>query len=103
MSRSLNSCAFFLQAISAMHPENYDATVIPFQFDKALYLKSAETEKMAFGVMRNDGIVRPDPPVARAIEEAVQKLKAAGHSSAPYFRLSSLDVTTTQDISTDSR
>jgi len=35
--------------------------------------------KLKLGVMFHDGVVLPTPPVARALREAVAKLKAAGH------------------------
>ncbi|GKT41600.1 putative amidase [Colletotrichum spaethianum] len=36
-------------------------------------------EKLKIAVMWHDGMVRPTPPVARALKQTVEKLKAAGH------------------------
>ena len=35
--------------------------------------------KLAFGVMRTDGIVRPQPPVRRAVEMVVKIIEKLGH------------------------
>ena len=35
--------------------------------------------KLAFGVIRTDGVVNPTPPVARALEMVVAAVRAAGH------------------------
>jgi amidase len=40
---------------------------------------SSLPQRLTIGVMRFDGVVMPHPPVLRAIDEAVEKLKAAGH------------------------
>lgn len=36
-------------------------------------------EKLKIAVLWNDGMVRPTPPVARALKHTVEKLRAAGH------------------------
>jgi amidase len=40
---------------------------------------SSLPQRLTIGVMRFDGVVMPHPPVLRAIDEAVEKLKATGH------------------------
>lgn len=36
-------------------------------------------KKLKLAVLRHNGVVTPTPPVARALKETVDKLKAAGH------------------------
>jgi amidase len=36
-------------------------------------------KKLAFGVIRTDGVVNPTPPVARALDIVVEAVRAAGH------------------------
>ncbi|KAL1303077.1 hypothetical protein AAFC00_006521 [Neodothiora populina] len=36
-------------------------------------------KKLTIGVIRHDGIVAPHPPIARAMEETIDALRAAGH------------------------
>lgn len=37
------------------------------------------TRKLHFGVLREDGVVKPHPPIKRALTETVDRLRAAGH------------------------
>jgi amidase len=53
----------------------YDPTCVPFPWKEAVYLPP----KLCFGVLRDDGVVRPQPPIRRSLDETVQALKAAGH------------------------
>ena len=41
--------------------------------------RPAVEPRLSIGVMKFDNVVMPHPPVLRAIEETVEKLKAAGH------------------------
>lgn len=41
--------------------------------------KDVQSRPLRIAVMRDDGVVRPHPPVARVLEEVVSKLKKAGH------------------------
>ncbi|ERS94839.1 hypothetical protein HMPREF1624_08736 [Sporothrix schenckii ATCC 58251] len=53
----------------------YDPTCVPFPWKEAVFLPP----KLCFGVLRDDGVVRPQPPIRRSLDETVQALKAAGH------------------------
>lgn len=37
------------------------------------------TRKLKIGLLLNDGVVQPHPPITRGLKEAAEKLKAAGH------------------------
>jgi Asp-tRNA(Asn)/Glu-tRNA(Gln) amidotransferase A subunit family amidase len=41
--------------------------------------KMSPKSQLKIGVIWNDGIVRPTPPVSRALRDTVEKLRAAGH------------------------
>lgn len=41
-------------------------------------------EKLVFGVLADDGVVAPHPPIRQAIEKAKQALIAAGHEVIEY-------------------
>jgi amidase len=45
-------------------------------------------EKLTFGLLTYDGVVMPHPPVLRALNEAVDRLKAAGHEGIYHVPLS---------------
>ncbi|KAL1901092.1 hypothetical protein Sste5346_002159 [Sporothrix stenoceras] len=53
----------------------YDPTCVPFPWKENVFLPA----KLCFGVLRDDGVVRPQPPIRRSLDETVHALKAAGH------------------------
>lgn len=79
MARSLNSCTYFMRAVLNQNPANYDATSLPFAFNEAAYARPPTEGKLAFGVMRTDHLVTPTPPIRRALETAIERVKKAGH------------------------
>lgn len=58
-------------------PWNADPRIFPIPWRKELAAPPQRPLKLAF--IFDDGFVKPQPPVARAIREAADKLKAAGH------------------------
>ncbi|GAA5968764.1 hypothetical protein JCM11641_000724 [Rhodosporidiobolus odoratus] len=79
LARSLTSCSYFMRCVLDADPSRYDATALPFPFDSAASVRVDLRRKLAFGVIRTDGYVRPHPPVKRALEEAVGRLREIGH------------------------
>ncbi|KAJ9315160.1 hypothetical protein DTO271D3_4613 [Paecilomyces variotii] len=75
------------KAVLSQQPWYHDplAVELPWRDDVeketlALIKESATNpERLAFAIMRNDGTVRPHPPVARGIEIIVQTLTRLGH------------------------
>ncbi|CAK7202871.1 hypothetical protein SEUCBS139899_005598 [Sporothrix eucalyptigena] len=53
----------------------YDPSCVPFPWQESIFLQ----KKMCFGVLRDDGVVRPQPPIRRSLDETSQALRAAGH------------------------
>ncbi|EXJ88508.1 hypothetical protein A1O1_05438 [Capronia coronata CBS 617.96] len=53
----------------------FESSAVPIPWREVQQPKS----KLVFGVMRTDGVVKPQPIILRAIDETVEKLKAAGH------------------------
>lgn len=74
MSQHLHDLSIFAKAVVGSEPWLQDPRCLPIPW-RAVEKK----QKLKIGVMRNDGIVLPTPPVARALEETVAKLRAAGH------------------------
>ncbi|EOD52200.1 putative acetamidase protein [Neofusicoccum parvum UCRNP2] len=58
-------------------PWNVDPRLFPVPWRKELAELPKKPLKLAF--IFDDGVVKPQPPVARAIREVAEKLKAAGH------------------------
>lgn len=88
MGRSLASVEYFMRTVLNACPADYDASAFPFPFNSKAYDEASQHKKLAFGYCKTDGHVHVAPPVARAIDETVQALKAAGHDGK--YRLASL-------------
>ncbi|GAA6001147.1 uncharacterized protein JCM10292_006399 [Rhodotorula paludigena] len=79
LAHSTSSCTYFLRAILDANPSSYDATALPFPYDTVGPARVEALPTLVIGVMREDAHVRPHPPVQRAVEEAVEKLREQGH------------------------
>lgn len=82
MGHSISDLRLLLKTIISTEPWLADpkANKIPWrQEDEDAIKAKIQTKKLTFGVIRTDGMVNPHPPVQRAINEAVEALKARGH------------------------
>jgi Asp-tRNA(Asn)/Glu-tRNA(Gln) amidotransferase A subunit family amidase len=74
LSRDLASLSLFASTIIGAEPWRLDPRAIPIPW------RNVELpRKLAFGVIRDDGLVRVNPPVRRALEQTVLALRAQGH------------------------
>jgi amidase len=76
LGRSIDDLELWMKSyINEGQPWNYDAWTIPLPWrDVDVPLVS----DLTVAVIRDDGLVRVTPPIRRAIDEVVNKLKAAG-------------------------
>lgn len=74
MARDLESVEFLCKVVYDNHPERYDNTCVPLPFREP-----SVDRKLKFGVILDDGVCKPTPPVARALDETIKALKTAGH------------------------
>ncbi|EXJ76967.1 hypothetical protein A1O3_10124 [Capronia epimyces CBS 606.96] len=86
MSHSPASLRLMIKAILSQKPWLYDPLVVelPWRSDQEgetlRYIAGRTTEtKLAFGIMRCDGIVQSHPPIMRALDIVTKVLTAAGH------------------------
>lgn len=77
LAHSIRDLELFQQVVSEAEPWESEADVVP-GFWESQGQAGGQWEKPVFGVLRSDGISEPLPPVAKALEEAVQALKAKG-------------------------
>jgi amidase len=74
MATSLRSCDLFMKTLSAAEVWKYD--------ESCLHLSRWETRlkhtNLRIGVVQNDGMYTPWPPVRRAMQETTTKLRASG-------------------------
>lgn len=77
LSTSLEGCKLFMKAIIDQKPWLKAPSLLPFPWrDSSSYLTKANGQKkLKVGVLWDDGVVKPHPPVTRAIRELTEKLK----------------------------
>jgi amidase len=73
LANSIEDLELFTKSIIDTEPWDEETSLVPLPW------KSVEApKKFTVGIMRDDGIVKPHPPMTRALEHAAVKLKAAG-------------------------
>jgi len=74
MANTIEDLKLFCEVALACRPWEFERSLIPIPWRSV-----PQPEKMTIGVMWNDGVVTPHPPVQRALREAVRILKENGH------------------------
>lgn len=87
MARTLTDLDYFLKSIISMKPWEYDYSVHPIPWKDDLELP----KKCKVGVLYDDGVVTPSPACKRALDLAIDALKAQGHEIVPFAAPSPLD------------
>ncbi|KAF1952794.1 amidase [Byssothecium circinans] len=83
MSRNLDSLTTVTKAVIDAKPWTLDPKCCPLTWRNELY-ETVQSRPLVIAVMRDDGVVRLHPPVARVLEEVASKLEAAGHELVPW-------------------
>ncbi|KAJ5731483.1 uncharacterized protein N7483_005991 [Penicillium malachiteum] len=78
MASSLATTEYFMERLLASSPWNLDPSAIPIPWRKELATPPMD-RKLRIGVVIDDGVVKPQPPVTRAMNETIQALRKAGH------------------------
>ncbi|CRG86329.1 hypothetical protein PISL3812_03334 [Talaromyces islandicus] len=76
MSLSLAAVEKYMEALPAAKPWEIDPHVIPMPWRSEL---CTTTKTLKIGYLVDDGVVKVQPPVARAVREVVDALRDAGH------------------------
>ncbi|KAI1813874.1 amidase [Poronia punctata] len=86
MSRTLNTLHQAFKQITLLQPWDFDARCVSIPWREDIYQESlpsttaTEPERpLVIGVLADDEVVRPHPPITRVLNNAVEKLKSAGH------------------------
>ena len=87
LSQSVGGLRLAVKSLLAQQPWLHDPLVIELpwrdeQEEEILESMKSQTSgkgKLSFGVLRNDGVVTPHPPVQRAVEAVVKVLEKLGH------------------------
>jgi amidase len=77
LASSIDSIEIFMKQLLAAEPWNLEPTSYPVPWRDELAVKPER--KLRIGYYLDDGMVRVQPPIERAVMEVVEKLKAAGH------------------------
>ncbi|KAK1141010.1 hypothetical protein N8T08_009667 [Aspergillus melleus] len=73
LARSLEDLELFMQSILDQEPWQKDPSLTPVPW------RSVDAPaNLTIGIMKDDGVVRPHPPISRALKVAEAKLRAAG-------------------------
>ncbi len=76
LSTTLEGVKLFMKTAIAAKPWLVESSLIPFPWrDQESYLGRGQEKKLKVGVIWDDGIVKPHPPIIRALKEIVDKLK----------------------------
>lgn len=76
LSTSLEGVRLFTKTLIDGKPWLKDPSILPIEWKEKTGL---EERPLVVGVMWDDGVVKPHPPVLRAMKEVVDKLKAKGN------------------------
>lgn len=78
MTRSLASMTLVTQSVIEAKPWVVDSKCVPIPWRQELY-EDVQSRPLTIGVMLDDGVVKVHPPIERALNQAVELLRNAGH------------------------
>lgn len=78
MASRLDTLHLSMRSIINLKPWEYDARCVPIPWREDAY-SEALSRPLVFGVLFDDGVARPHPPVTRVLQQAVDALRSAGH------------------------
>lgn len=82
MCRTIDGLEVYTKAILSMEPWTWDAACVPIPWNSTVSQEIGEratSTGLSFGMIWNDGLVRPHPPIERGLHETKAALEAAGH------------------------
>lgn len=85
LATSVEALTLMTKSILASKPWNNDPLAHELPWRDDLFINTASRfrgigERLSFGIMSTDGIVNPQPPMARAIQIVISILRSLGHS-----------------------
>jgi amidase len=78
MTRNVDSLVAVTKAVVDASPWDQDPKCCPVPWRSNIF-EEARSRPLVVAVMRDDGVVRVHPPVARVLDEVATKLELAGH------------------------
>ncbi|KAH7393467.1 amidase [Cadophora sp. MPI-SDFR-AT-0126] len=80
MATSIRSCQYFIKNILEADPSVFDSSVLNIPW---LGNSLQHSRPLRIGLIADDSLHTPSPPVRRALQETVEKLTAAGQTIVP--------------------
>lgn len=78
MSRNIDSLIATTKAVIDGAPWDQDPKCCPVSWRSDMF-EEAQSRPLVIAVMRDDGVVKPHPPITRVLNEVAKKLERAGH------------------------
>ncbi|OOQ91453.1 acetamidase [Penicillium brasilianum] len=78
MTRDLSSLTYITKQITSSAPWTLDPRCTPLPWNEPIFT-STQSKPLTIGLILNDGIVTPHPPITRALHELSSALAAQGH------------------------
>ncbi|KAK7414574.1 hypothetical protein QQX98_006602 [Neonectria punicea] len=78
LARSLDTIHLTMSSLIRAKPWELDARCVPIPWREDMY-NEALSCPLTIGVLFDDDVVRPNPPISRVLRSAVDALRAAGH------------------------
>ncbi|KAI1775774.1 amidase, partial [Hypoxylon cercidicola] len=78
LARSLPSLTLIMKELIQLEPWKLDARCAPVPWRNEIF-EGFKSEQLTIGVLADDGVVRPHPPLSRVLLSLVEKLREAGH------------------------
>lgn len=78
---SVASLKLMFKSLQSTEPWKRDPFVLPIGYRAELEYDAKRDPMPAFGIMKDDGIVRPHPPIARALDIVEKALQRAGYET----------------------
>ena len=86
MGHSVETLRLVFKALLSTEPWLYDPYVLPVPWREYSVDQGPGKTRLAFGFIKDDGVVTPHPPIARALEIIQKAMLAAGHQVCLRFR-----------------
>ncbi|KAH6867579.1 amidase signature domain-containing protein [Thelonectria olida] len=78
MARDLDTIHLAMTSLTDSEPWEHDARCATLPWREDLY-KEVQARPLVIGVLTDDNVVRPHPPISRVLQEAVKALRSEGH------------------------
>ncbi|KAJ3530704.1 hypothetical protein NM208_g9207 [Fusarium decemcellulare] len=79
MASSLSGIEAYMQALPEARPWELDNLVVPMPWRAEECSINPPGRKLKIGFILDDGVVKPQPPIERAVKKVIAALKSAGH------------------------